>query len=71
MKIAIVVVLILNLNGEVQYKSTIADECPDVAAIANVLEDMKVKKRIKDYGAVCLPAEFKDVQEEEEEGIPL
>jgi len=67
MKIAIVVVLILNLNGEVQHKTTIADECPDVSAIANELEDMKVKKMIKDYGAVCLPAEFNDVQE----GIPL
>jgi hypothetical protein len=65
-KIAIVVVLILNLNGEVQHKTTIADECPDVAVIANELEDMKVKKMIKDYGAVCLPAQFNYV-----EGIPL
>ena len=62
MKIAIVVVLILNLNGEVIHKTTIAD----VAAIATELEDMKVKKMIKDYGAVCLPAEFNYV-----EGIPL
>jgi len=66
-KIAIVVVLILNLNGEVIHKTTIADECPDVAAIANELEDMKVKKMIKDYGAVCLPAEFSNYVE----GIPL
>ena len=47
MKIAIVVVLILNLNGEVIHKTTIADECPDVAAIANELEDMKKKEMIK------------------------
>ena len=67
MKIAIVVVLILNLNGEVQHKTTIADECPDVAAIANELEDMKKKEMIKDYGAVCLPAEFSNYVE----GIPL
>ena len=67
MKIAIVVVLILNLNGEIQHKTTIADECPDVAAIANELEDMKKKEMIKDYGAVCLPAEFSNYVE----GIPL
>ena len=67
MKIAIVVVLILNLNGEVIHKTTIEQECPDVAAIANELEDMKKKEMIKDYGAVCLPAEFNYVQE----GIPL
>ena len=66
MKIAIVVVLILNLNGEVIHNTTIEQECPDVAAIANELEDMKKKEMIKDYGAVCLPAEFNYV-----EGIPL
>ena len=66
MKVAIVVVLILNLNGQVIHKTTIADECPDVAVIANELEDMKKKEMIKDYGAVCLPAEFNYV-----EGIPL
>ena len=67
MKIAIVVVLILNLNGEVIHKTTIEQECPDVAAIANELEDMKKKEMIKDYGAVCLPAEFSN----HVEGIPL
>ncbi len=66
MKIAIIVVVLLNLNGEVDHKTTIQEDCPDMATIANKLEDMKSAGRILDYGAACLPAKFENI-----DGIPL
>ena len=63
MKIAIVIVVLLNLNGEVDHKTTIEQECPDMNVIATKLEQMKQAGAILDYGAACLPAQF--------EGTPL
>ena len=58
MKIAIIVVGLLILNGEIDHKTTIEEECPDMNIIGNTLEGMKQEGRILDYGAACLPAEF-------------
>ena len=58
MKIAIIVVVLLNLNGEIDHKTTIEEECPDMNIIGDALEEMKQEGRILDYGAACLPAEF-------------
>jgi hypothetical protein len=58
-KIAIVIVVLLNLNGEVDHKTTIEQECPDMNVIATKLEQMKQAGAILDYGAACLPAQFK------------
>lgn len=58
MKIAIIVVVILNLSGEIDHKTTIQEKCPEMAIIANKLEDMKSAGFILDYGAACLPAKF-------------
>jgi hypothetical protein len=60
MKIAIVIVVILNLNGEVGHKTTIEKECPDINVIATKLEQMKEAGAILDYGAACLPAQFNE-----------
>lgn len=60
MKIAIVIVVILNLNGEVDHKTTIKKECPDINVIATKLEQMKEAGAILDYGAACLPAQFNE-----------
>lgn len=58
MKIAIVLVILLGLDGEFETKTTIVDECPDMNKIANYIETMKVSHAIKDGGAICIPAEF-------------
>ena len=58
MKIAIVVVIILNLSGDLDHKTTIREQCPDMTIIGDKLENMKQEGRILDYGAACLPAEF-------------
>jgi hypothetical protein len=65
-KIAIIVVVLLNLNGEIDHKTTIEEECPEMNIIANKLEEMKSAGRILDYGAACLPAKFEHI-----DGIPL
>lgn len=62
MKIAIIIVVILNLNGEVDHKTTIEDNCPDMNVIANKLEQMKESGAILDYGAACLPAQFEGAE---------
>tara|TARA_R110000796_G_scaffold86825_3_gene187790 strand:- start:1468 stop:1671 length:204 start_codon:yes stop_codon:yes gene_type:complete len=67
MKIAIIMVLIINLDGDIQHKTTVKDECPDMNVISAQLEKMKTSKAIRDYGAVCIPAEFEEVID----GIPL
>jgi hypothetical protein len=64
MKIAIIVVILLGLDGNVEHKTTIEDECPDMNVLVTKLEEMKGKGLIVDYGAACLPAKFN-------EGIPL
>jgi len=63
-KLAIIVVIILGLDGEVEHKTTIQNECPDMDGLVTHLEMMKEAGRIQDYGAACLPAQF-------DEGIPL
>ena len=62
MKIAIIVVVLLNLNGEVDHKTTIEEKCPDMNVIATKLEQMKEAGAILDYGAACLPAQFEGTQ---------
>ena len=62
MKIAIIVVIILGLDGEVEHKTTIKDECPNMDGLVEHLEVMKDSGRILDYGAACLPAQFKGTQ---------
>lgn len=64
MKIAIIMVILLGLDGEFETKTTIEKECPDMNKIANHIEEMKVKNIIRDGGAVCIPAEFAD-------GVPM
>ena len=58
MKIAIIVVIILGLDGEVEHKTTIQDVCPDMDGLVTHLQTMKEEGRIRDYGAACLPAKF-------------
>ena len=62
MKIAIIIVVILGLNGEVEHKTTIKDECPDMNVIATKLEQMKQAGAILDYGDACIPAQFEGTQ---------
>ena len=62
MKIAIIIVVVLGLNGEVDHKTTIKDKCPDMNVIANKLEQMKQAGAILDYGAACLPAKFEGTE---------
>jgi hypothetical protein len=66
-KVAIIMVIVLGLDGQFDTKTTVQDECPDMNALVEHLEMMKESKAIKDFGAVCIPAQF----EEQIEGIPL
>ena len=52
----------MNLNGEVDHKTTIEDNCPDMNVIANKLEQMKESGAILDYGAACIPAQFEGTE---------
>jgi len=60
-------VIVLGLDGQFDTKTTVQDECPDMNGLVEHLEMMKESKAIKDFGAVCIPAQF----EEQIEGIPL
>ena len=62
MKIAIIIVVILNLNGEVDHKTTIEDKCQDMNVVATKLKQMKEAGAILDYGAACLPAQFEGTE---------
>lgn len=62
MKIAIVIVLILGLDGTVNHKTVVEDKCPDMNAIASQLKKMKEAGAILDYGAACIPAQFEGTQ---------
>lgn len=62
MKIAIIIVVILNLNGEVDHKTTIENDCPNMNVIETKLKEMKQAGAILDYGAACLPAQFEGTE---------
>jgi flagellar basal body P-ring protein FlgI len=53
-------VIVLGLDGQFDTKTTVQDECPDMNALVEHLEMMKESKAIKDFGAVCIPANLKN-----------
>jgi hypothetical protein len=61
-------VIVLGLDGKFDTKTTVQDECPDMNALVEHLEMMKESKAIKDFGAVCIPAQF---EEEVIDGTPV
>jgi len=56
--VAVIVVLIMGLNGQVEHTSALKSSCPDMKVLGDKLENMKVVGKIKNYGAVCIPASF-------------
>ena len=58
---AVVLVIVMGLNGSMEHKSTLTEACPlpeEMAQIELLLQEKKGGGIIKDYGIICFPGQF-------------
>ena len=57
---AVVLVIVMGLNGSMEHKSTLKEACPreEITQMELLLEEKKGRGVIKDYGIICFPGQF-------------
>jgi len=63
---AVVIIIIMGLNGSMEHKSILKEACPreSIAQMELLLEKKKGKGSIRDYGIVCFPGQFENSTKE-------
>jgi len=54
MKLFVLIVAVINLNGEFEYKTDMVDECPDEVLFTAIMEDKRIHKEILGWSATCV-----------------
>jgi|TARA_B110000285_G_C14839355_1_gene474602 hypothetical protein len=57
---AVVLVIVMGLNGSMEHKATLTEACPreEITQMELLLEEKKGRGVIKDYGIICFPGQF-------------
>ena len=54
MKVFVLIVAIININGDFEANHSIVDECPDKVLFTAIMEDKRIHKEIIGWSATCV-----------------